>query len=234
MSSRGKHLLEAFKVAGPNVSPPTASGGGSGPSAPFARPPSAGALVLNGAQLRLIALVVLLLMVVSFLLGRVSVRGVAQAASESPGEAQPRVAQPHGPVNGPVNAPASAAEQSPAPPTLPATKLDATARTSAEQALLDPVNIYTIKLVHYSNTEANKRLAADTARYVQQTHNLPAVVAADGSGLFILVGAAPRQVDLDDFLARVKRMSGPPPLSRQAEFHSAYVDKIDKLFRREK
>ncbi len=239
MSNRGKHLLEAFKVAGPNAAPPAASGGGAAPAPPSRRTPGSSTLVLNNAQLRLIGLVVLLLMVVSFLLGRVSVRGVARAAGDAsvaPAASDARATQSAAPP------PAVAAPQQPsaaptaAPPSVspPAPKLDATPRTSAEQALLDPANIYTIKLVHYSNTEANKRLAAETARYVQQTHNLPAVVAADGSGLFILVGAAPRQVDLDDYLSRVKRMSGPPPLSRPAEFHSAYVDKIDKLFRRQK
>ncbi len=243
MSSRGKHLLEAFKTAGPNTSPPAASSGGAAPtpsfsSPSFARPSSPSALVLNGAQLRLIALVVLLLMVVSFLIGRVSVRGVAQAASDDARETnapvEPQAAPRSTPPPAAANAPARTATQPPpsAPPQAPA--LDSTARTVAEQALLDPANIYTIKLVHYSNTEVNKRLAAETARYVQQTHNLPAVVAADASGLFILVGAAPRQVELDDYLARIKRMSGPPPLSRPAEFHSAYVDKIDKLFRRQK
>ncbi len=228
MTNRGKHLLEAFKVAGPNASPPAASGGGAPPGAPFHRPTGHAALVLNAAQLRLIGLVVLLLMVVAFLLGRVSVRGVAQAASDSNGGTSTPEVRPTEAVNPP---PAIAAQP---PVSAPPPKVDSTARTAAEQALLDPVNIYTIKLVHYSNTDANKRLAAETARYVQQTHNLPAVVAADGSGLFILVGAAPRQVDLDDYLARIKRMNGPPPLSRPAEFHSAYVDKIDKLFRRDK
>ena len=54
-----------------------------------------------------------------------------------------------------------------------------------------------------------------------------------GKRLFIVLGAAPRQVDLDDLLMRAKTMNGPPPRSVKAEFSDAYVDKIDKFFERD-
>lgn len=226
MSRRGKHLLEAFRAAGPGVSPsstPTSNALGKS-IAPRAH--ASRTWTLNAPQARLIGLVVFLAMVVAFLFGRMSVRGVARAAEDpavggSAVEETARLANA-APPSAPATQPAAA------PPPV----VDPNPRTAAEQALLDRANVYTIKLVHYSNTEVNKRLAAETARYVIQTHNLPAVVAADNTGLYILVGAAPRQVDLDDYLARVKRMSGPPPLSRPGEFTTAYIEKIDKVFRR--
>jgi hypothetical protein len=280
MASRGKHLLEAFRVAGPNAPAPphaTPSGGLSGaspgassplaPSAPrpgavpsigsLARPSSGPTVIaLNAAQLRLFGLVVLLLTVVAFLFGRMSVSRVAQAADEgaaqgagqlsagqlsagqfsagqlSPAEVE-RAASESLSQQAPAASPAPVAAPS-GPAAASNTGYDPNPRTPAEQALLDRANVYTIKLVHYTNTEVNKRLAANTARYVIEQQNLPAVVAADSTGLYILVGAAPRQVDLDAFLARVKKMPGPPPQSRPAEFHTAYVEKIDRVFRREK
>lgn len=239
MSSRGKHLLEAFRAAGPGMSPPAASTpnalGKTIAPAPRANAPRT--WTLNAPQARLIGLVALLAMVVAFLLGRMSVRSFAHAAGDADsteavresvddagdrataGERTASVGRPAGPAPS-VQSPAAVVDPNP--------------RTAAEQALLDRTNVYTIKLVHYSNTEVNTRLAAATARYVIEAHNLPAVVAADTTGLYILVGAAPRQVDLDDYLSRVKRMSGPPPQSRAGEFTSAYIEKIDKVFRRDK
>ncbi len=271
MASRGKHLLEAFRVAGPNApTPPHAapsaasSPQASSPSRPSSVPtigslskPSASAptvLALNAPQLRLFGLVVLLLVVVAFLFGRISVSRVSNAAAapnESAGldsDVAPASLAPaatNAPQHAPQHAP-QAPPQASQPPVSPQVSgsnhvaapaggdFDPNPRTPAEQALLDRANVYTIKLIHYSNTEANKRLAAATARYVIEQQNLPAVVAADSTGLYILVGAAPRQVDLDGFLARAKKMPGPPPMSKPGEFHSAYVEKIDRVFRREK
>lgn len=238
MANRGKHLLEAFKTAGPGASPPPSSasaprsasapsGGGlsarpAASSSPYGAPT---VISLNAPQLRLFGLVVLLLCVVTFLLGRMSVSRGAQAAESgaadkaAPNEAAAQVAPTAQP---PVAAPAPAGGQP---------VVDSQAREPAEQALLDRKNVYTIKLVHYSNTQANQRLAAQTAQYIR-AQNLPAVVATDGAGLFILVGAAPRQVDLDAYLAQVKRLAGPPPLNRAGEFASAYLEKIDRVFKR--
>lgn len=263
MASRGKHLLEAFKAAGPGIpTPPSAppapappsrssansASGGSAHASP-ARPlggassnwsasaarPSAsgsmppGALVLNGAQIRLLALVAFLAVVVAFLLGRMSVSRPALAADPDVQENREDSTTGQASLGAlPAPPPAAPAAQPNAPP------VDPNPRTPAELALLDTANVYTVKLVHYSNTEVNQRLAAETARYVIGTHNMPAVVAADSTGLFILVGAAPRQVDLDDFLARCKKMPGPPPLSRPGEFHTAFIEKIDRVFKRER
>jgi len=246
MANRGKHLLEAFKTAGPGASPPPSSasaprsasapsGGGlsahpAASSSPYGAPT---VISLNAPQLRLFGLVVLLLCVVTFLLGRMSVsRGAQAAESGAADKAAPNEAAAQVAPNVPPPSQAAPAAQPPvAAPAGGQPVVDSQAREPAEQALLDRKNVYTIKLVHYSNTQANQRLAAQTAQYIR-AQNLPAVVATDGAGLFILVGAAPRQVDLDAYLAQVKRLAGPPPLNRAGEFASAYLEKIDRVFKR--
>lgn len=254
MANRGKHLLEAFKTAGPGASPPPSSasaprsasapGGGGLSARPAASSSPYGAptvISLNAPQLRLFGLVVLLLCVVTFLLGRLSVSRDAQAAESGASEkaAQNEAAarkEAAAQVAPNVSTPSQAAPTAQPAVAAPAPAggqpvVDSQAREPAEQALLDRKNVYTIKLVHYSNTQANQRLAAQTAQYIR-AQNLPAVVATDGAGLFILVGAAPRQVDLDAYLAQVKRLPGPPPLNRAGEFASAYLEKIDRVFKR--
>jgi len=253
MANRGKHLLEAFKTAGPGASSPppssasaprpaSTSGAGAGAGGPFARPAASSSpygaptlISLNAPQLRLFGLVVLLLCVVTFLLGRLSVsRGAQAAESEDAANAAQNAAAAQVAPNVPTPSQAAPAAAPPAAAPAPGggqPVVDSQAREPAEQALLDRKNIYTIKLVHYSNTQANQRLAAQTAQYIRG-QNLPAVVATDGAGLFILVGAAPRQVDLDAYLAQVKRLAGPPPLNRAGEFASAYLEKIDRVFKR--
>jgi hypothetical protein len=114
----------------------------------------------------------------------------------------------------------------------PGVEIDATPRSEVERQLADPANVYTIKLVEYVNNEAQQRLALDALEHLTKTQGLPACVAAKGSRLFILVGAGKSQSELDPLLALCKQMAGPPPISKSAEFHDAYLVKIDSVFRR--
>ena len=50
--------------------------------------------------------------------------------------------------------------------------------------------------------------------------------------MFIVIGAASKQADLDELLKSAKTMNGPPPRNREAEFSDAYVEKIDNLYER--
>ena len=171
--------------------------------------------------MQLLALVQVLVIVVAFLLGRASVSSVeASPASEelqAPAAVVPNEAPP------PNAVPSAAATNA---------QIDTLARTASEQALLDTRNVYTIKVVEYFDSESNRRLAQATWKYLTETQRLPAVIATKGTRVFILVGAAPAQVDFDALLARVKSMSGPPPMSKAGEFYDAYLEKIDKVFPR--
>jgi len=244
MSQRNKSLLEAFKASGPTK--PLSSGGPANPalpSSPAIRPsllgsgPPRGGVTLRPAQLQLVLLAQLLLLVVAFLLGRSS--GRSALASNTDGASQDAVskaaAAPVLESSAPgISTPRPVVE---APPVAPAptdaqVQVDPHPRNAAEQALLDKNNVYTIKLVEYANTETNRKLAQDALRYLTEQSGLPACLAGTGTRLYILVGAAPKQVDFDELLKLVKQMKGPPPMSKSGEFHDAYLEKIDKVFKR--
>lgn len=235
MANRGKNLLEAFKAGGassaspaPSSPPASSASTGSGSSNVSSRAPSLasfgagprGSIVLRPAQLQLLLLVQVILVVVAFLVGRRSA-GDAVEANERDGGAIEDVERDV--------ARQQPVRETPPPAVVPAT-LDPLA--AQEAALVDRANFYTVKAVEYSNTEAHQKLARATLQYLTDVHGLPACVTRAGTRLFVLIGAAPRQVDLDDLLRTVRRINGPPPASRAAEFHDAYVEKIDSVFPR--
>ena len=235
MAHRQKNLLEAFnasaaieKSESERTSDSSAAGGPFAletqpavQSAPDVKPGLAesllhpenrgGLLVLAGLGLTL-----------AFLAGRASVRRVeAEEDPALPGTRAPEQVRAALPTPG-----AAPATQATAEP-----ELSQEPRTQAERALLDPENRYTIKLVEYSNSERDEELAWEAFYYLED-QGLPAAVLGRGQRLFIVVGAARQQAQLDDLLQRAKTMKGPPPRSKKAEFFDAYVDKIDKFIQR--
>lgn len=244
MSPRGKNLLEAFSNGSGNPAPtplPTGSKSGA-PSLPLLG--TAGArrsLTLRASQVQWLVLAQVVLIVLAFLLGRASVANVAEAAAE-PSDAAPSAQQkPVGELIRPAQTPeqpAARPQVQPAPPPVnspaqPANaQVDNTPRTAAEQALLDPRNVYTLKVADYVYNDSSLKLARDALKYLSETCALPACLTRHGSRLYLLVGAAPRQVDLDGLGRTVRELKGPPPISKPKEFHDAYVEKIDKVFQR--
>lgn len=259
MTQRNKSLLEAFKasqasggtpapVQAQNPTPAPALKPAQAPAAgSTATPPPSGAppvvneprvslmdsrsihdVVLQRSQLKLLALVVALALVCAFLIGRASVRGVAAAngdtstGSNDAGLVQQQ--QPEAPAASPTATGASTAQP---------TNVDRSPRALAEAALLDAKNVYTIKLIDYVNTEGNKRLANSTCNYVNEQGVLACVVN-DSGHISILVGAAATKSELDALMLRCRTMNGPPPASKAAEFSSAYLERIDHVFPRNK
>ncbi len=224
MSQRSKNLLEAFtqskapeKSAEPVAEPRGSAARVGGPFADGAtkaatpvhprsqdpRPapvvgtnssPSRGRLLVLGVAIA----------VTFFFVGRISVPGV-QAAGDSAG-------------------------QDPAPPktaaVLPAAVLPAPVGVlSNETALLDRANQATILAITYKLSDDNERLARDTcARMIAQ--QLPAAVwrNPEKKQISLLVGAAPRQIDLDEMLVRVKAAVSE---RGKQEFTTAYIVPID-------
>ena len=183
------------------------------PESPLRRP---------DALQRLIALQVVIT-IAAFFLGRASVGGVEAAAPA--GDAPAQTAQ--------------TARETPAQPTAKpaAAKPDdvkvltsSDPGTAAELALMDPANRYTVKLAEYEKGR-DDTIAAGTLAWLR-SQGLPAVAKFEGKRLFLLVGAAPSQVELDGLRDRCKTMNGPPPLNKPAEFHDAYVSSIDRLISR--
>lgn len=249
MSSRGKNLLEAFSNPGSSGSQPAAKPSSSASSGPTPRPasgsllsaglaPARGIVTLRRSHLQWLALAQVVLLLLAFLVGRASLRGKVEAgAPDSPKnfEPAPQAAPQQAPAQpqpGPTNPTNSAGNPQGTGSGAVQAQVDSQPRTAAEQALLDPRNVYTLKVVDYVYNDSSLRLARETLRYMSETHGLPACLTRNGSRLYILVGAAPRLVDLDELGRTVRQLKGPPPISRAGEFESAYVEKIDKVFQR--
>ncbi len=219
MSQRSKNLLEAFnqskapeKSAEP-VAPPRGSapkvGGPFADSAPMARPKEQP--LLHGARsdssrsprerLRVVVLCTGIALIF-FFVGRASAPSVG--AAEKP----------------PAPAPGAPAEMTQTPPAAKPINL-----VGNDTALVDLANQSTILACSYKFSAENKTLAmASRARLIEQ--GLPASVYENQTKkqIFILVGAAPRQSDLDGLLVRVK--SATSDRAKQ-EFKGAYAVPID-------
>ena len=231
--SQQKHLLEAL------------SGKGGSPSqggAPSAGAPSLGAMGgvrLGGSRLQWLVLAQLVLLVVAFLLGRASVQRAeaSEGGQPTPSSAGRGSVEALASANGAASAAGQAGASTPPPTSASAggalpVRPEPTPVSAAEQALRDPRNVYTLKVADYVYNESSVRLAQDAARYLVESAGLPACLVQKGTRVYLLVGAAPRQVDLDDLGRTVRQLKGPPPISKPGEFHDAYVEKIDKVFQR--
>lgn len=227
--SQQKHLLEA--LSGKGGSPSQGGAPSAGPSPQGSR----GGLQLGGSRLQWLVLAQVVLLVVAFLLGRASVQQAEASEAERAGSS---VSTPTGvtagvaptgvaPTGAPQAQPAAAASGGALP-----VRAEPTPVSAAEQALRDPRNVYTLKVADYVYNDSSVRLAQDAARYLVESAGLPACLVQKGTRVYLLVGAAPRQVDLDDLGRTVRQLKGPPPISKPGEFHDAYVEKIDKVFQR--
>lgn len=227
-----KNLLEAFqasaaaekaKVQTPAEATGAKAGGPFAPQPASAPPPP----VVRGAPKpesplrrpdalqRLIALQVVVT-IAAFFLGRISVGDVAAGAPSVP------LAEPARPAARP--------EAPPPASNAAAAVTSADAGNAAERALLDPNNRYTVKVAEYEKGRDDE-IAAGTLQYLI-SQGLPAVAKFQGSRLFLLVGAAPKQAELDGLRDRLKTMNGPPPVHKPAEFHDAYISSIERLITR--
>jgi hypothetical protein len=226
--NRQKNLLEAFTASAnaekaASEDPAPTGSGGSPSGGPFAEPsarrerPGAPRGSLADTLLHpenrggLLALLGVLL-TLAFLGGRMSAgRGERSVVAAPEPEAAPVEPAAREPL-----APAAAEAQTPV--------------SEAEKALADTRNKYTIKLVEYASGR-DEDLAWNTLNYLEGL-GLPAASLYKGKRMFIVLGAASKQADLDELLKRAKTMNGPPPRNREAEFSDAYVEKIDNLLER--
>ncbi len=228
MSNQGKHLLEALSRKG-GAAPTGVGGVSSGSGA------GGGGFALRPSQWQWLVLAQVVLLLCAFLVGRASVQETAASEARVDASRGPQFAPAVEP-NAPAASGAPASGGTPAAtPNAPGTTLPVRAEptpvSAEEQALRDPRNIYTLKVADYVYNESSVRLAQDAARYLKNS-GLPACLVQKGTRVYLLVGAAPKQVDLDELGRTVRVLSGPPPINRPREFHDAYVEKIDKVFQR--
>lgn len=259
MAHRNKNLLEAFSASAANEKSAKDAAENGAPSSvggPFATPPKQES-ILTAAERELVKdastgppafartilrpenyqgliAAIVIVAAVSFLIGRATSGGVtaAEGAEESASVApkavdeQPALAATPIPLPGSVGlVSARTSEEADLAETDDALRMSA-----IKSELLDPANKYTITLAEYRK-DRDEHLATPTLYYLLD-EGLPAAMLYRGNRLLLVVGAAPRQVDLDDLLERAQTMPGPPPSNRKAEFSDAYLNKIDKIIDR--
>lgn len=205
-----KNLLEAFQSR-----EPSGSGGSAAPVTP--QLPFEGRAVGSAGARRGLVLLVLLTLTFAFgyALGRRSAPEARAAGDE--------VEAPRAPTPRPVAQPRSFDQRSQTgatPATTPAT-------TRIEDSpLFDPANQYTIVVEAYSKSKTDLAWATHDHLLEEGLAVFPPV--ASGNLLIVLVGSAPRGADLEDLLARVRRLER----DGKKEYDDAYLSTIDKLISR--
>ncbi|HVS09241.1 MAG TPA: hypothetical protein VMS76_05140 [Planctomycetota bacterium] len=157
-----------------------------------------------------------------FFLGRASV-GRVEAGAPGPGEGQ------QAPQPGTENAAGLAPGGAQAPPQSPPKVVEEAGFSAVERALQDPRNKYTVKVVEY--TVGSESLAGTTLKYLQD-QGLPAAAVVHKGRLSILLGAGASAAELEGLLNRARTINGPGPRSKEREFFDAYIESIDKVYRR--
>ena len=245
MTYQKKNLLEAFQASaaaskaraseGASKDVPRAAGpfAKSSPAArsedpelPLLDAPPRARFQLDGTH-RLIVLQIVIA-TAAFFLGRASVSTVdAKAGGDSGKQAQ--VAGAKAPQPEPQKSEKKSTESAkpPANASNNASQVSSAPGTAAERALLDPANLYTVKLAEYVK-DRDDDVALATLAWLQG-QGLPAVAKFKGTRLFLVLGAAAKQNELDQLLQTAKTMTGPPPRNKAGEFHDAYLVNIESL-----
>ncbi len=237
MTHRQKNLLEAFSASAAVEKAASAERDGAtvgGPFAPESTPdaaepefpsekPGLGETLLQPENRGGLLILLGLGLTLAFLAGRASKGGTVAAKDDEPSIEETR--------------PASTAPTSGSPTVVPIVSAEAAnepaagrSLSAAELALADPTNRFTIKLCEYE-VDRDEDLAWPNFNYLEDL-GLPVAMIQRGQRLFIVIGAAAQQAELDDQLAQAKSMAGPPPRSKSAEFSDAYVVMIDSVLDR--
>ncbi|MFN0245155.1 MAG: hypothetical protein ACKVWV_19905 [Planctomycetota bacterium] len=248
MVLRKKNLLEAFQASAPEGRKaqarkrvePVASGGPFAPGAPggaaqsgaAAQPERRGsgsraalarALGPRAIQIGLLALVGAI--GAAYWLGRRSNVSASDPAAASATLGSGALVG----INGTAPAPASEAG------TAALNRQTAELKTAEDQALMDPSNDYTIRLIQYSNDERGLKQAHALYDHLRRKDLVPVVSPiVQGKIIVLVAGAAPRIKDLDALISYVRGLKGPNPKDGVLPFQDAFVVNIDDLVARER
>jgi hypothetical protein len=237
-------MLEAFQASSEEPVSSTQEGASSQPyQAPAPAVRSKASSGLPDVAPELFALVLGVLVVGSFFLGRWSVSTSVQASSGEVATQPERMNEEPLFVNAsgelqkpsePVSAPRVVEPTK--PPLVPSDQAQAS-RNPLEvnhEAFMDSANTQTIRVIYYSDDDDGRTKAFQTATYLAEL-GFPAMIPVrKGGHVFVCVGAAPKKDDPE--LLRIQRelrlVVGPPPSSNPGDFESAYVYNIDRLITR--
>ena len=236
-------MLEAFKASSEEPASSTQEGAPSQPHtapAPVARTKASGGLPDVAPEL--FAVVLGVLVVGSFFLGRWSANTSVQASS---GESTLTSGAAEEPIF--FDAAAGLTKPEKREPELPAVEVTKPQPVASERpavsmsslevnhkAFMDPANTMTIRVIYYADDDEGREKAFQTATYLGEL-GFPAMIPVrKGGNVFVFVGAAPKKDDAD--LLRIQRelrlVVGPPPSSNSGDFESAYVYPIDRAIQR--
>jgi hypothetical protein len=237
-------MLEAFKASSDEIDSSTEERAPSSPSsapAPARRSKPSGGLPDVAPEL--FAVVLGVLVVGSFFLGRWSVSTSVQAAgvkstlSSGTSEAPASIDASRGSERSVPEAREAEVVMDVSTP-QPAREGRGGAPLSTlelnHEAFIDPANTMTIRVIYYTDDKDGQAKAFETATYLGDL-GFPAMIPVrKGGHVFVCVGAAPKKDDPE--LLRIQRelrlVVGPPPSSNSGDFESAYVYNIDKLIQR--
>ena len=237
-------MLEAFKASSDEIDSSTEERAPSSPSsapAPARRSKPSGGLPDVAPEL--FAVVLGVLVVGSFFLGRWSVSTSVQAAgvkstlSSGTSEAPASIDASRGSERSVPEAREAEVVMDVSTP-QPAREGRGGAPLSTlelnHEAFIDPANTMTIRVVYYTDDEDGQAKAFETATYLGEL-GFPAMIPVrKGGHVFVCVGAAPKKDDPE--LLRIQRelrlVEGPPPSSNSGDFLTAYVYPIDRAIKR--
>lgn len=233
-------MLEAFQASSSLESTPTSGEESQEPgSAPKAQ--QGANRVLPDVAPGFFAVVLCVLVISSFFLGRWSVGTTVQAADDEKGERTPSAevafAQPTTDMGEATTASAATEDIEPLAdsalqPIVTPDLLSPIERHT--QAFMDPANVVTLRVIYYVDDEDGQRRALETALHLEAM-GFPAVNPIQkGKYVYVCVGAAPTKNDPD--LLRYQRelqlVPGPKPYGKPGDYLSAYTYNIDKLITR--
>lgn len=239
MTPRQKNMLEAFQASSEvETTPPSEEEAPAPASAPPAsRRAKSG---LPDVSPELFAVVLCVLVIGSFFLGRWSVSTTVQAAEDVGTEVVKLVVET--PASADMIDPMPAMDDEPAPesesempPVVTEMHLGTVDMLEANSvAFGDKENLVTVRVASYDNNESGRRRALQTGLYLSSL-GFPAMIPVElGDNIFLCVGAAPsaRDDELLRMMRELRQIPGPPPSSGPNAFADAYLSNIDKLIAR--
>jgi hypothetical protein len=127
-----------------------------------------------------------------------------------------------------------ASPASTAPPRPPASAPSANpARTKHDDALYDPANRSTVRLIQYPNDARGLKLATDTYNWLLK-NGYPVgspILLANGKGIVLCADAKPTDVELIPLRDNLRGLRYPTD-SKTRPFSDAFLDKIDNVLAR--
>jgi len=232
-------MLEAFQASSEvEMTPPSEEEAPASASEPPARRRAKSGL--PDVSPELFAVVLCVLVIGAFFLGRWSVSTTVRAAEDAGTQLTKLVVETPASADMIDPMPAMDDESTPemeseTPPVATELRLGTVSMLEANSvAFDDKENLVTVRVASYDNNESGFRRAVQTGLYLSSL-GFPAMQPVElNDHIFLCVGAAPsaRDDELLRMMRELRQIPGPPPASGPNAFADAYLSNIDKLIAR--